>query len=424
MGLDVAITGVGVVSALGHSPSELLERLRRDDLAIKETPWTEGDPDRFEWWAPVTDFDAARWLDERIMAGTTGFGRNAIGAACMALEDAGLDKLNPIRTGVVLGTAKNGTQAMERAQFDVDRLGREGVSGKLMIQVWPNMAASQIAMRWKLHGPCLTFSTACASSLDAIGYGARIVASGQVDVAIVGGAEGGLAEGIGTDGFVPASAYSRYAYGMGDVTRSDPRKACLPFDQNRSGMVFGEGAGLFVLESGAHARARGAKVKAWVQGWGTVSDSHHPSSPDPTGDWERLAMELALREAGVGADAIDALAAHGTGTPKGDIAEIRAANVLYGRHAKDVSVMSIKGVLGHPTGAAGALSLVAALEGMANNEVIHTGGTTLPDPEIEFDLVLGQPRKKAVAWLQANAFGFGGQNASLVVSAEPMARGR
>ncbi len=417
MGLDVAITGVGVVSALGHSPGELWDRLARDEIAITETPWTKNDPERFEWWAPVIDLDAAQWLDERVLAGTVGFGRNALVAACMAVEQSGLESLDALRTAVVIGTAKNGTQAMERAQFDVDRRGRAGVSGKLMIQVWPNMAAAQIAMRWKLHGPCITLSNACASSLDALGLGARLIASGQVDVAIVGGTEGGLAEGISDDGFVPASAYSRYAYGMGDGRDNNPRTACMPFDQRRRGMVFGEGAGAFILESAAHARARGAGVKAWVQGWGTASDSYHPSTPDPTGDWERLVMELALKEAGATPDLVDQVAAHGTGTPKGDLAEMRAINGLFAGHAKDVSVMSIKGTLGHPTGAAGALSLAVALEGMARGEVMHTGGTSLPEPEIEFDLVLGAPRKRATHWLQANAFGFGGQNASLVVSA-------
>jgi len=417
VGLNVAITGVGVVSALGHSPSELFSRLSKDEMAIKETPWTRDDPERFEWWAPVTDFDASIWLDERIMSGTCGFTRNALGAACMAVQNSGLETLDPLRTAVVLGTSKNGTQTLERAQFDVDREGRDAAVGKLMIKVWPNMAAAQIAMRWGLHGPCLTFSTACASSLDAIGHGARLVASGQVTVAVTGGVEGGLAEDIGNDNFVPASAYSRYAYGMGATTQADVHQVCQPFDANRSGMAFGEGAGVFVLENLEHARARGAHIHGVVQGLGTLSDAYHPSSPDPTGEWERRAMELALEEAGACADMVNAVAAHGTGTPKGDAVEIRALNTLFGARAKDVSVMSIKGVLGHPTGAAGALSLVVALDGMTRDELIHTGATTTIDSEVEFDLVLNEPRQKPIEWLLVNAFGFGGQNASLAISA-------
>ncbi|MEQ9661827.1 MAG: beta-ketoacyl-[acyl-carrier-protein] synthase family protein [Parasphingopyxis sp.] len=416
MGLNVAITGMGVVSALGNTPEELVQRLRADELAISEVPWTKDDPDRFEYWAPVTSIDPYEHFDERVAAGTDPFAHNALVASDAALTMAGLDTLDPLRTAIVLGTAKNGTQSLERAQYDVDQGGRDAVGGKLMIRVWPNLAASQIAMRHQLHGPCLTLSTACASSLDAIGLGARLVAGGIVDVAIVGGTEGGLAAEV-EDGFIPASAFSRYAYGMGGNIL-DPRKACLPFDADRQGMVFGEGAGVFILESTEHMRSRGAAPLAYVQGWGTAADAHHPSAPEPSGIWERRVMELAVEEAGIAPGDIDVLAAHGTGTPKGDSAEIRAINEFYGDRAQDVSVMSIKGTLGHPTGAAGALSLVVALQGMEDGEVMHTGGTTTPDPDIAFDLVMETPRKRATDWLQINAFGFGGQNASLVVSAE------
>ncbi len=413
MGLDVAVTGVGVVSALGVTPAELVDRLIADDLGIQETPWTADDPDQFEFWAPVENFTPPPWMAGKL-DGIDPFARHAGGAVTSALADAGLAELDPLRTAIVVGSAKTGTQTLERAQFDVDRLGRDAAAPKLMIMVWPNMAAAQIAMQWQLHGPCLTLSTACASSLDAIGTGARMIASGQVDVALAGGTEGGLAHGVGDDGFVPASAYSRYRYGMGAAVTS-PRRACLPFDVDRAGMVMGEGSGMFVLESAEHARRRGARVHAWVQGWGTSSEAYHPSTPNPSGEWERLAMQLAAAEAGIGPRQIDVLAAHATGTPKGDIAEIAAINVFFA--GASPSVMSIKGTLGHPAGAAGALALVAAIEGMHRGLVVHTGGTTNPEPVIDFDLVLGRPRARDIAWIQANAFGFGGQNASLVLSA-------
>jgi 3-oxoacyl-[acyl-carrier-protein] synthase II len=414
MGLDVAVTGVGVVSALGVTPAELVDRLIADDLGIQETPWTADDPDQFEFWAPVENFTPPAWMAGKL-DGIDPFARHAGGAVTSALADAGLAKLDPLRTGIVVGSAKTGTQTLERAQFDVDRLGRDAAAPKLMIMVWPNMAAAQIAMQWQLHGPCLTLSTACASSLDAIGTAARMIASGQVDVALAGGTEGGLAHGVGDDGFVPASAYSRYRYGMGAAVTS-PRRACLPFDVDRAGMVMGEGAGMFVLESAEHARRRGARVHAWVQGWGTSSEAYHPSTPNPSGEWERLAMQLAAAEAGVGPRQIDVLAAHATGTPKGDIAEIAAINAFFA--GASPSVMSIKGTLGHPAGAAGALALVAAIEGMHRGLVVHTGGTTNPEPAIDFALVLGRPQARDISWIQANAFGFGGQNASLVLSAE------
>lgn len=414
MGLDVAVTGIGVVSALGGTPAELLDRLIADDLGIQETPWTADDPDQFEFWAPVEKFVPPDWMAGKL-DGIDPFARHAGGAVTSALADAGLAELDPLRTAIVVGSAKTGTQTLERAQFDVDRLGRQAASPKLMIMVWPNMAAAQIAIQWQIHGPCLTLSTACASSLDAIGTGARMIASGQVDVALVGGTEGGLAYGVGDDGFVPASAYSRYQYGMGAAVTS-PRRACLPFDVDRAGMVMGEGSGMFVLESAEHALRRGARAHAWVQGWGTSSEAYHPSTPNPSGEWERLAMQLAAAEAGVEPRQIDVLAAHATGTPKGDIAEIAAINAFFA--GADPSVMSIKGTLGHPAGAAGALALVAAIEGMHRGLVVHTGGTTNPEPSIDFALVIGSPQARDVSWIQANAFGFGGQNASLVLSAE------
>jgi 3-oxoacyl-[acyl-carrier-protein] synthase II len=425
MGLDVAVTGIGVVSALGLTPAELVDRLIAGDLGISETPWTAGDPDQFEFWAPVEDFEPPEWMAGKL-DGIDPFARHAGGAVTAALADAGLagaglPQLDPLRTGIVVGSAKTGTQTLERAQFDVDRRGREAAAPKLMIMVWPNMAAAQIAMQWQLHGPCLTLSTACASSLDAIGTAARMIASGQVDVALAGGTEGGLAHGVGDDGFVPASAYSRYRYGMGAAV-TDPRRACLPFDVDRAGMVMGEGSGMFVLESAEHARRRGARVHAWVQGWGTSSEAYHPSTPNPSGEWERLAMRLAATEAGVEPGQIDVLAAHATGTPKGDTAEIAAINAFFAGAnpltPSCPSVMSVKGTLGHPAGAAGALALAAALEGMHRGLVVPTGGTTHPEPSIDFDLVLGRPRVRDISWIQANAFGFGGQNASLVLSAE------
>jgi len=203
------------------------------------------------------------------------------------------------------------------------------------------------------------------------------------------------------------------------ATVTSPRRACLPFDVDRAGMVMGEGSGMFVLESAEHARRRGARVHAWVQGWGTSSEAYHPSTPNPSGEWERLAMQLAATEAGVGPGQIDVLAAHATGTPKGDTAEIAAINTFFA-HAGP-SVMSINGTLGHPAGAAGAagaLALAAALEGMRRGLVVPTGGTTRPEPAVDFDLVLGRPRARDISWIQANAFGFGGQNASLILSAE------
>jgi 3-oxoacyl-[acyl-carrier-protein] synthase II len=412
MGLGVAITGRGVVSALGHTPAELTDRLGRDELAIKPTPWSE--PDRAEWWAPIEDFHAGDWMDRRVESGTNPFARYALAGAVTALADAGIDQPDPLRTAVVIGTTMGGATSLERAQFDADTRGPRAIAPKAMIAAWPNMAAAQITMRWGLHGPCLTVSTACASSLDAIGTGARLVSAGVADVAIVGGTEAGLGVGVGEHGFVPASGRARTLYGM-SVVGGPARAASRPFDRHRGGMVMGEGAGMLVLESARHAADRGARVHAWIEGYGSLSDAHHPSSPDPSGQWEQLAMRLALDEAGLSPSDVDAIVAHGTGTPKGDAAEIQAINGLFGDRAQPVPVTSVKGGLGHPAAAAGALSLLVGVEGMSRGELVHTACTTDVDPEVEFDLVLKAPRALSIDVLQVNAFGFGGQNASLVL---------
>ena len=198
-----------------------------------------------------------------------------------------------------------------------------------MIQIWPNMAASQICMRYGLHGPSLTVTTACASSLDALGTAARFLQSGLADVAVTGGIEGAYAQGPdGFDGYVPATTAGGKGYGMSTAS-VDPLRSMLPFDAHRGGIVSGEGAAFFVLETEDHARARGAEVLAWVRGYGSLSDGHHPSSPEPIGRWEARAMALAQADAGITAGDVDALVAHATGTPKGDDAEIAALNRVF-----------------------------------------------------------------------------------------------
>jgi 3-oxoacyl-[acyl-carrier-protein] synthase II len=194
----------------------------------------------------------------------------------------------------------------------------------------------------------------------------------------------------------------------------DPRRAALPFDVERRGIVSGEGSAMLFLEREDHARARGARIYGFVRGYGTVADAFHPSSPEPSGRWEQRAMELALAEAGLDPASIDAVVAHATGTPKGDTAEIRAINNLFG--GRGVPVTSLKGTIGHTGASAGAMGLLAGLVAMHEGKLAPTMGTTTPDPEIDFDVVLHAAADVRVDALQVNAFGFGGQDASLVVT--------
>jgi 3-oxoacyl-[acyl-carrier-protein] synthase II len=283
-----------------------------------------------------------------------------------------------------------------------------------MLRVWSNMAAAQLCVRYGVHGPSLTVTTACASSLDAIGQAARMVASGQVDSALAGGAEGGWPSGRpGIEDFRPVTSVAGRILGM-ESPVADPARAVLPFDVDRSGIVFGEGAVFAVLESEASVRARGAEPLAWLRGYGSCSDSYHPSSPDPSGRWEARAMELALADAGAGPADVDAVVAHATGTPKGDTAELKALDLVFGR--EDLLVTSVKGHTGHTGASAGAVGVVTAVEALRTGVLSHTAGTTTVDPEAHVDVVVGAPRTADLDTVQVNAFGFGGQNASVVLS--------
>src|ERR1700761_1444881 len=365
---DVVITGTGMISALGHDVPAFWSGLCAGEVAIREAPWSS--PDHFAWWSGVRDFDPARWAEPAVVSGSDQFTLFTLAA--------------------------------------VDR--------KTMIKIWPNMAAAQVAMRYGLHGPSLTFCTACASSLDAIGSAAGLIRAGRADVVIAGGTEGGYGRPDGSpDGdFVPAVFYSHAGYGLTGGTR-DRLRASIPFDVDRSGIVVGEGCGMVVLESREHAQRRGATVLGTVEGYASLADSYHPSSPEPDGVWEAEVMRQALADASLAPSGIDAIIAHGTSTPKGDSAEIRAINSVY--DAVPVTVTSIKGNLGHPSGAAGAQAVVAGLCALRDHKLPHTAGTVKVDPEARFEVVTGAPAATSARRIQVNAFGFVGQNASLVLGA-------
>lgn len=415
--LDVAITGIGIVSAIGLSAEEFHRALMADACGIRRAPWSphaDGEP---AWLATAGGFVPRDWMDERVEEGTDLFAQFALAAAEQAVRQACLGDLDPVRSGVVHGTSIGGARALMKAQHLLDKAGPRAIPRKTEIQIYPNMAASQIAMRYGLHGPSLTVTTACAASLDALGNAARLLETGHADVLIAGGTDGGISlAGGGADGdFVPATFHTASLYGM-TARSNDPRRAMLPFDVKRRGIVIGEGSAMLVLERGEHARTRGARVLGYLRGYGTLADAYHPSAPDPSGRWEARAMELALADAGIEAVEVDALIAHATGTPKGDTAEIRAINHVHGSRSKPLPVASIKGHIGHSGAASGAMGLVTGLLGMAEGRFTHTANTDEPDPEARFDVVIARPRAIEYATLQVNAFGFGGQNASVIVT--------
>ncbi|OAI40960.1 hypothetical protein AYO38_00840 [bacterium SCGC AG-212-C10] len=412
MSHEAVITGMGVVTAFGTDVNTFYDELAAGTVAIKPTPWMPKDSGLYA--ALVQGFVPTDWMSPKVAEGTDRFAQYALAGTKMALDSAGISQLDPLRTAIIFGTAMGGTGALQRAQSLLERDGPDAVPRKTQIQVWPNMAAAQVAMEYDLHGPSLTLCTACASSIDAIGTATRFIQAGLADVAITGAMEGSNSN----IDFMPALSANQISYGMVSPT-TDHTKACRPFDRDRSGIAGGDGGGIFVIESREHAEARGAKVLGVIRGYGSLSDGYHPSSPEPSGKWEAMVMRQALDDAGLGDGAgVAAIYAHGTGTPAGDAAEIRAINDVYGYRGRDMLVTSLKGHFGHPGGSAAALNLAAALVGMQRGEVLPTASTTTPDPEIGFTLVLDKPQKADTSLIQLNAFGFGGQNASMIISRE------
>lgn len=277
------------------------------------------------------------------------------------------------------------------------------------------MLAGEIAIRYGLHGPSMTVTTACASSADAIGLAARYIERGDADVAIAGATEGGFSLLDHTNGsFVPALFYGYNLYGV-ESPSPDPLRAMTPFDVDRSGIVMGEGSGALILEREAHAVERGARILGYLRGYASICDGFHPSSPEPSGCHEARVMQLALEDAGLGIEDIDALIAHATGTPLGDSAEIRAINRVFAARSRRLPVSSIKGHLGHSGAASGMMAYIIGLLGMESGRLVHTAGTRNVDPAVEFDVVTREPRELSFRTVQVNSFGFGAQNASVIL---------
>ncbi len=405
---QVVITGMGIISSIGLTVAEYWLALADGRTAIEPTAVLNSHGSVGYWSQVGTDFNPARCLDPSILRTTDYLSQFALCAACQAVEVSGLASLPSMRTAVILGCTMGNVPTLVQNHSEYDQGGPSAAPARLMSQVIPNIPAAHLAMRWGLHGPLLTISTACASSLDAIGHAARMVERGDVDFAIAGGVDS-LLTPLVYHSLVNARAVSR---------ATDPLHASRPFDRNRDGFVMGEGAGIVILEREETARCRRAPILARIRGYGSVADAHHVTSPESSGRWEALAMRLALKEAGLSDEKpnVDALIAHGTGTKVGDAAEIRAINDVFGRYNPSLSVTSIKGHIGHSMAASGVMAVIAGVEAMIKGQLPATIGTTTVDPEAQFTVVLNHPKSMDIRQIQINAFGFGGQNAAIVMS--------
>ena len=412
----VAITGMGVVSPCGNEPHAFFRALAAGQSGIGRLP-ESFEPRVNVRIAAQVDFDAARHFappKHRMLDRVSQF---ALFAAAQAVTQAKLDWTDEERraTGVFIGTGMGGASTVEDGYATLYRDGSDRVKPFSVLLAMNNAPAAWIGIEYQLQGPNLTFSTACSSATVAIGEAWRRIRGGDADVMLAGGAEAPL-----TPGTLKAWEALRT---LALEDRGDPAASCKPFAKDRSGLVLGEGAAVFVLEEWTHAERRGAHILGELAGYGLCTDVDHITRPSVAG--QAACMRLALESAGMQPDAIGYVNAHGTGTAANDAVETAAIRTAFGAHAGRLPVSSTKSMHGHLLGASGAVELVATLLTLAAGTIPPTINLRVPDPECDLDYVPNVARTGArIDAAMSNSFAFGGTNASLIVRAAASAAER
>ncbi len=396
-GERIVITGTGAVTPLGIGTEAYWEALRSGRCGIGEIRQLDTAALPIHWAGEVKDFEPRDYMPKPLALDTAPFARYAIASAVMAVEESRLETESD-RVGIVMGTALHGMDYLAQAQKQLDESGRGG-DPKLMTKYMGNMAAAQFAIRRGIRGPSLTVGTACSSGGDAVTLGAMLLRSGMADAVVVMAGESAVCESA--------------ILSLHKTRALSPLGESRPFSLDRSGFVLGEGGGGLVLETEAHARARGARLLARLLGWGNNTDAYHPVSPQPEGKQAAACMLLALKEAGLSPADIGYINAHGTATPKGDLAEAAAIRRVFGAACPPVS--STKGATGHMMGAGGITELIACVKALEAGLLPPNLGLTQRDPGCDLDLVTEPGREAKLKAAMSNAFGFGGQNSSLIV---------
>lgn len=406
---EVVVTGLGVVTPIGIGADGLWDGLMSERSGAGAVTGFDASALPVRIACEVGDFDPATYMDAREVGRTDRFTQMAVAAGVLAWREAGLDEAVPSeRAGVIVGSGIGGLATIEHEHESFLSGGPRRVSPFMVPKLMPNAAAASIAMRFGLFGPNFAPTSACATGAHALGEAALAIRSGRADVMLAGGSEAAITP-------LAISAFTR----MGALSRrnDDPERASRPFDAHRDGFVFGEGAGVLVLESRSFAEARGARVLARLSGYGATSDAFHVTQPDPDGRGASLAMRAALEDARVTPDRVDYVNAHGTSTPYNDRIETHALKSVFGVEAKRIPVSSTKSQTGHLLGAAGAVEAAACVLAIDRGTVPATINLEDADPDCDLDYVADGPREADVRVALSNSFGFGGQNACLVLEA-------
>ena len=403
----VVVTGVGVASPVGSGRDRYFAGLISGRSGIGPITRFDASPLRSRIAGEVRDLDLSR-LDAKTIRRSSRFTHLALFAAAEALEQSGLEADGREPAAVVIGTGIGGFDDLEREHAVFLARGPERFNPLTVPMIIPNMAAGMVAIAHGMRGPCLCPSIACATGAHAIGQAFDLIRAGRVPLAVAGSTESTISP-FAVDGYCQLRALS---------TRNEsPSEASRPFSASRDGFVIAEGAGILVLESLEHVRARGAEILAELAGFGSCGDAHHLTAPDPHGRGAIRAMRLALEDARLSADSIELVSAHATSTPLNDVTETRAIRTVFGPHADRLWVHATKSLTAHALGASSSLEAVATVLTLVHGVVHPTLNLHDPDPACDLDYVPLVARERRIRTIMSNSFAFGGHNAVLVLRA-------
>ena len=403
----VVVTGMGAITPIGNDVESFWQGLKDKTVGIGPITYFDTTEYKCKLAAEVKGFDPKQYMDAKAARRMEAFSQFAVAASKEALEQSGIDmeKEDPYRVGVCVGSGIGSLQAMEKDVKKLNDKGPSRVNPLLVPLMISNMAAGNVAIQFGLKGKCFNVVTACATGTHSIGEAFRSIQYGEADVMVAGGAEASITP-IGIAGFTSLTALN---------TTEDVSRASIPFDEDRNGFVMGEGAGVVVLESLEHAKARGANILAEVVGYGATCDAFHITSPAEDGSGAARAMENAMKDAGITAEDIDYVNAHGTSTHHNDLFETKAIRLALGDHAQKVKINSTKSMIGHLLGAAGGVEFITCVKSIQDGFVHATAGLKKPGEGCDLDYTMGDGVSMNVDVAISNSLGFGGHNASLIV---------
>lgn len=403
----VVITGMGAVTPLGLTLEESWAAVKADTCGIGPITQYDTTNQKVKLAGEVRGFEPEQYIDKREVRKTDRFVQFALASAAQAMEHSGLvmENENSQRCGVVFASGIGGFSTVQNECLKGNEKGYDRVSPYFIPMAISNMAAGNIAIRFGFHGMCTCPVTACASGTNAVGDAFRQIRDGYADVILAGGTEATITS-LAVGGFTSLHALH---------TGSDPKRASIPFDKERSGFVMGEGAAALVLEEYKHAKARGANILAEVVGYGCTCDAHHITAPLPDGSGAAGAMTQALADAGVDAASVDYINAHGTSTAMNDAGETAAVKLAFGEHAKELAISSTKSMTGHLLGASGAVEAAFTAMALHDGFIPATLGYQVPDEACDLDVVPNHGREASIRYAMSNSLGFGGHNASILL---------